>query len=662
MRTLILLTLAAATTSPVEKVVTVLQNMQDQLKADAKKDAEMNEKMSCWCDTNTAEKNAAVEHAEKTIASLTASIEAGTAKSAELKTTLAKLAKSIAKSRESLDSATALRSKEEGEFTSEEAELSASLSSVSNAVDALAAQNSFLQVKTEVHSGVRAALFGGAEKLSPKQKAALERFLQQPAGYNSYNSRSGGIFGILSQMKETFTNDLAQARADEKQSQSDFDALAAAKKAEIEAARKMTVDKTAELSATDEDLANAKHDRELTQKSLAADEAFLVDLGEKCKTAGAEYDQRNKDRATEIAAVGDALKILTDDSARDLFSSTLSFVQRSSQKKTQKRAARALPAAAARTGSKQLAMLAESAKLDAFTVVNGEIDKMVKALGKQMEDEVEHQRFCTDELSANEKSQKETEEALADLEAEIEALDADIDTLKKEIATLTEQSAEMQRQIKVASEDREEENKVFQQAVADQRTTAALLTKALNRLEEVYADKEETTAAPGPVNPLTGEQMSGSFNAPALVQAKVKQPETGTYEKNENSGGVLALLQGLIGDAEHLEQEALADEQDAQAAYTGFLKDTSAALTAAQRSIAKKDDEKASKEAARVSAASSNKAKGIALADLQKYNSELHASCDYVLKNFQVRQEARANEMDGLKQAKAILNGADFGF
>jgi chromosome segregation ATPase len=339
MRVLIVLSLAAAVTSPVEKVVTVLQNMQDQLRADAKKDAEMNEKMSCWCDTNNAEKTAAVKNAEKSIADLTAAIEAGVAKSSELKTTLEKLAKSIAKSRESLDSATALRTKESGEFTSEEAELSASLKSVSNAVDALAAQNSFLQVKTEVHSGVQAALFGGAEKLSPQQRAALQRFLQQPAGFNSYNSRSGGIFGILSQMKETFTNDLAQARADEKHAQSEYDSLAAAKKREIEAARTMTVDKTEELAATDEDLANAKHDKELTQKALAADEAFLVDLSEKCKTAGDEYAQRAKDRATEISAVGDALKILTDDSARDLFSSTLSFAQLTATSKRQQRAA-----------------------------------------------------------------------------------------------------------------------------------------------------------------------------------------------------------------------------------------------------------------------------------------------------------------------------------
>jgi len=644
---------AAGVTSPVEKVVKVLQNMQTQLASEQKEDSAASEKMSCWCETNEKEKTAAVDLATKTIADLTAAIETGAAKSAELQTTLAKLAKAIAKNKEALASATALRSKENGEFTSEEAELTSSLASVSSAVDALAKHNSFLQTSSvDVTEGVRAALFRGADRLTLRQQDIAHEFLQQPAGYNSYNSRSGAIFGLLSQMKETFTTDLAQARADEKHAQSEFDALAAAKKSEIEAARKMSVDKTQELAQTDEDLANAKHDKELTTKALETDQAFLVDLEAKCTNAAAEYTERSKSRATEIAAVGDALKILTDDSARDLFSSTLSFVQTSQrQQSKQKAAAKLLQAAAARTGSKTLANMAEHAKLDAFTVVTGEIDKMVGALKKEMAAESEHRDFCNDEISKNEASQKATEDTLADLEAELESLDADIDTLKKEIKTLTEQSTEMKVQIKKASEDRESENQVFQQTVADQRATKALLTRALHRLEEVYADKEETTTTTP--NPMAG----GAGQYISLLQ---KQPAAPKYEKNENSGGVMGMLQGIIGDAERVESESVAAEQDAQAAYQSFVADTSKALNAATRSISKKEEELASKEAARVSAASSNKAKEVELIGLKKYNSELHSSCDYVVKNYSIRQEARGQEIDALGQAKAILQGATF--
>ena len=50
----------------------------------------------------------------------------------------------------------------------------------------------------------------------------------------------------------------------------------------------------------------------------------------------------------------------------------------------------------------------------------------------------------------------------------------------------------------------------------------------------------------------------------------------------------------------------------------------------------------------------------VELEQLSTYNAELHQSCDYVLKNFDVRQTARSEEMEALKQAKAILSGAKF--
>merc|ERR1719409_2192042 len=48
------------------------------------------------------------------------------------------------------------------------------------------------------------------------------------------------------------------------------------------------------------------------------------------------------------------------------------------------------------------------------------------------------------------------------------------------------------------------------------------------------------------------------------------------------------------------------------------------------------------------------------LEQLSNYNAELHQSCDFVVKNFEVRQTARQEEVEALKQAKAILSGAKF--
>jgi len=40
--------------------------------------------------------------------------------------------------------------------------------------------------------------------------------------------------------------------------------------------------------------------------------------------------------------------------------------------------------------------------------------------------------------------------------------------------------------------------------------------------------------------------------------------------------------------------------------------------------------------------------------------SSLHADCDWLTQNFEVRKEARAGEIDSLKKAKAVLSGADY--
>merc|ERR1711933_39790 len=43
-----------------------------------------------------------------------------------------------------------------------------------------------------------------------------------------------------------------------------------------------------------------------------------------------------------------------------------------------------------------------------------------------------------------------------------------------------------------------------------------------------------------------------------------------------------------------------------------------------------------------------------------KYIQQLHAECDWLVKYFDVRKEARDSEIDSLSKAKAVLSGADY--
>ena len=46
------------------------------------------------------------------------------------------------------------------------------------------------------------------------------------------------------------------------------------------------------------------------------------------------------------------------------------------------------------------------------------------------------------------------------------------------------------------------------------------------------------------------------------------------------------------------------------------------------------------------------------LEQLELYRSDLHGQCDFILKNFELRANARTNEIEAIAEAKAILSGA----
>merc|ERR550537_1772504 len=123
-------------------------------------------------------------------------------------------------------------------------------------------------------------------------------------------------------MKETFESNLSQSQKDELANQKAYEDLKAAKEAEIAAAQAQIDTKTQELATTDEKLAQSKQDIEDTRNSLAADEKFLMNLKEKCQMTDQEWEERQKTRQEEMAAVSKALAILSSDDAHDTFTKT----------------------------------------------------------------------------------------------------------------------------------------------------------------------------------------------------------------------------------------------------------------------------------------------------------------------------------------------------
>merc|ERR1719375_2805988 len=134
-----------------------------------------------------------------------------------------------------------------------------------------------------------------------------------------------------------------------------------------------------------------------------------------------------------------------------------------------------------------------------------------------------------------------------------------------------------------------------------------------------------------------------------------------TYSKQqEESGGVIAMMDMMKKDLakEILEMEL--EEKDAQEEYEQMVTDAADKRAMDTATIAQKEEEKAGLEDTIVKTTDTKTAKEAELMATKQYISELHADCDWLLENFDARKEARANEVDALKKAKAVLSGADY--
>lgn len=88
-------TKAKAYVSPIKRVTNLLSKMKAELEAEADKEAEMYDKMVCWCETNEKEKTKAIADAEALDKELTAEIGERAAKFGEDSTEIARLKSQI---------------------------------------------------------------------------------------------------------------------------------------------------------------------------------------------------------------------------------------------------------------------------------------------------------------------------------------------------------------------------------------------------------------------------------------------------------------------------------------------------------------------------------------------------------------------------------------
>jgi len=678
--------------TPVTRVVNLLKEMQATLKTEMDEDEELYEKMECWCNTGKYEKTEAIDAGKAKVDQLTAANEEGFARSKELKGQIEELESTVASDKAALKTAQAKRDEEIQIFQGLETDSIQGIENMKSAIEVLGRHagaafpqteamsflstgssneplsdhraersletwmqesgnvgttdssavdrqaSKFLQSDDTKPRTAPATMGWSADEMSIVRKALQvgKSFVQSKEGYYpSYESQSGAILGILKQMKETMEAELKEAQEKESMASASFADMRAAKTAAIEAGEKMAEEKEDELAKTDNLVAEAKEDLGQTEATLAADEEFLKNLDKMCADSDGAFEKRKASRLEEIKAVAETIEILTGDEARDAMSGTYSFIQLSSSDKNRKLAAAVLRKVSLKTHNIDISFLANRVELDAFTKVKKAIDDMVAVLQTEQADEVKKNDYCTEELQSTEMSIAKADDLVADLQAKIGSLESQEKTLQDEIDADKASIAQGQMDLQRASEDRQRENLDFQKTIADQTMTIEILMKAMERLAQFY----------------DAQLLQVHKQTPPVAQAE--------YKPNAGASGIMSMIEKLIYDAKDLVKSSKASEMEAQAAYEQLNADTNQSMADLATAVVEKTSAKAKAHKDRLGAESDLGDTVSELEGLHKYEADVHEECDYLLKNFMARQQARGEEIAGLQQAKQILDGAN---
>merc|ERR1719375_2359744 len=401
---------------------------------------------------------------------------------------------------------------------------------------------------------------------------------------------------------------------------------------------------------------------------MNADTTLFDSTKKACTSKAAEWNERVRARTEELSGVTKALEILTSDENRALFSKAIKpgmetlFLQTDSESQDpQRRAYNSLKVHATKAKSLRLAALAARVRMATrghFDAVVEEIDKMMAVMKREEKDDQEERDWCKEETFKN-------EQEAARYEYKIEKLNTKLMKLNKRLDDLEATKEETIAQILSTNEDIAEmesnriaDHKAFQQAKSDDEQAVTVLSSAIDALGAFYKN-----------NDVEMGKIQGGAKAAAFVQfsepvfeVDENQAPDATFTSAGKSGGeskgILSIMTMIKEDLEDEISNGVKTEKQTQKDFEAQLKsaktlveDLTLKKTNLESDIASTNDE------INESTVAKEDNQGL-LSEERDYLMSIKPDCDFMLNNFQSRRDARAQEVQGLIDAKGMLLGA----
>lgn len=670
---------AATATNPISRVTDLLKNLADKVEKEGKAEEKLFQKFVCWGKTNIAAKQASNEEARAKIEELTTYIEDIEAGRIEFTSERVDLQKELQQITDDIKESTGLRDKEHTGYLQAKEEMERAIAALEKAVEVLGeateghekgtllsvGSSSSLTARVQDAEKMDFAVELGSKLLSKGDAVFLERLLTGDAEVPkadwkklnrkatfkmSYKARSFKIQDVLKKMQQTFETNLADANSKEDEAVAQFEKISKAKGAEKEAAETALAEMSGENGARGQTKEQSQAELDALNQQVESDEKYIAQLQDTLKTKRSEWDVRSGLRAGEIAAISKAITILSNDDAKDLFKKSYSsqgylFLQESSKSRGE---VAAMLISASAGDARMVKVAARVASKGRYDEVVGAIDKMVAQLKEEEETELEKKQTCEADRM------KDTRDAVVK-SRKIDELTDKVSTLKKEISETEATMKENDEKIKAnedslaqATQDRKDENAVYQNNHNDDKAAADLVENAKTVLEGYYKDNglmlTQRVAPAGDAPPPPPETFEGEYKG-----------ATG------ESGGIISVLAMIKEDIEKDMSSCTKEEKAAEAAFQKIKSETEASIVFLQEQNSELDGMKSEKLEEVETAKGDSRTLSGDLSNVMKIIADRQPGCDYFTINYPVRLKNRKTEIDGLVKAKAILQGGNFG-
>jgi hypothetical protein len=687
----------SAKMAAVDKVITMMEDLQSQVLAEGEAEAVTYNKFACFCKTTQKEKSEAIKTGKDDKTSLTADIEKLSKERDDLDKKISGLSKDIKKAEDEMEKATSESKAANAEYKKNEQDMKDALSALTNAIKVLKSSKSasLVQLQSIGQTVKQAALLADALGLGGEQAQKVATlFLQQASGdvpveMEDYKFHSGSIIESLEKLLDDFRKEKADVDADETKRVKAYNLLiqdktdyVKAKNVELKESKSTRDEKISDIGTSSQELTT-------TSATLLDDMQYLDELNTICSQKAQTWDQRSKVRAEELTALTQAIGILKSTVAEKTGAATIRFAQthsvlrladavasseaamesieaeaedveensapygflqkRSISSHTPEETARTLVLSllkgkGTKLGSTLLTSLAARIAADPFAKIKKLIQELIERLLTEAANEASQKGWC-DKAMADAKQKREyAADEVEGLNAKMAKLEALSSKLTEELSTLDAEIKELEKDQAAARSERKEESEENAATVKEAKAGQAAVEQAIDILDKFYKTKaKEEVKYSLAQGPLDDAPDAGFDNGEAYTGA------------NAEAGGIIGMMEVIQSDFVRTIKETEKAEKTAEQDHLEFMTETGMSLAEKTTAVKEKKRLKDETDSKFSDAEDELDSEMKILQTSIKELLELKPACIDTGMSYKDRVAMREEEIAALKKALCIL-------